>query len=146
MNIGDFLDFVGLHYNETIDRVFDIYGVPDDEFKNKDSNYFVFYYLMLDEYVFNISFSSEDFKIESIFLGLHSSKAVDLLLEKFGIDEPKASFIGGNMDEIIDVFGIPNEQGKNFISYISDKMEVEFFFPFDERSLCSRIKVKWFYK
>lgn len=145
MNIQDFYHFSGLHFGEGIDHVLDIFGPPDDEFKHKDRNYFVLYYKMLDEYALNISFSSRTYIIESIFLGLHSYKAADSLLKKFHIHEPKALYIGSSMDEIIDTFGIPDEQRRNFILYKAHNMEVEFFFPVDERSFCSRIKVKWFY-
>ncbi len=145
MNIKDFYRFTGVQYGDTIDQVFDIFGVPNDEYKNPDNSYFVFYYEMCDEYALNISFNAENFKIESVFLGLHSYRAVRFLLDKFKITEPKASFIGNSMDEIIDVFGLPDEWHRNFIAYRQQDLEVEFYCPRDEKSLCRRIKVKWFY-
>jgi hypothetical protein len=145
MKIKDFYSFAGLNFGETVDQVFDLFGIPDDEYKNPDNSYFVFYYMMNNEFALNISFSSTTFKIESIFLGLHSWRAVRNLLEKYRIDEPKACFIGKSMDEVIDLFGIPDKRMKNYITYTKKKIEVEFYYPGDERSYCRRIKVRWFY-
>lgn len=143
--IEDFFSFSGLKYGDTIDQIFDLFGAPDDEYNNPDNRYVVFYYDMNDEFAINISFSSIDFKVESVFLGLHSKRAVKKLLEKFKIDEPKAAFIGNTVDEIYDYFGLPDQKRKNFIAYTEKNIEVEFYCPYDERSICRRIKVKWFY-
>jgi hypothetical protein len=145
MKIEKFFSFTGLHYGDTIDQIIDLFGIPDDEYKNPHNSYTVFYYKMYNDDILSISFSNADFKVESIFLGLHSSRPVKHLLEKFRIVENKASFIGNTMDQIIDYFGIPDEQHREFISYSSQKLEVEFYCPYDEKSLCTRIKVKWYY-
>lgn len=145
MKIEEFFNFAGLKYGNTTDNVFDIFGPPDDTYSNPENSYVVFYYKCRDEFTLNISFSKDNFRIESIFLGLHSKRTVTLILEKFGIYEPKACFIGNRLDEIIDYFGVPEEQNRNFVSYIIPKMEVEFYCPGDEKDICTRIKVKWFY-
>ncbi len=145
MNINEFFHFSGIHYGDTIDQVLDLLGAPDDQYKNSDNSYFVLYYESLGEFALNISLSSSTFKVESIFLGLHSQRAVNELMKKFNIHEPKASFIGKTMDEIIDCFGIPNEKKKTFISYSEKNIEVEFYYPRNEKLQCKRIKVKWFY-
>jgi hypothetical protein len=142
--LSDFFEFAGLSYGNTVDQVFDVYGVPDDEYRNEENSYFVFYYEMYDEYSLNISFSTHTFKIESIFLGLHSFRAVKALLLKCNVEEPKSGFLGSNMDEIIDCFGTPHDWHQNYISYRMKNLEVEFWCPIDERYICRRIKVKWF--
>ncbi len=146
MNIEEFFSFTGLNYGDTTDNIFDSFGAPDDTYSNPDNSYTVFYFKYQDEFTLNISFSNESQKIESIFLGLHSKKAVTLILEKYGIYEPKACFIGNTLDEIIDYFGLPSEQNRNFVTYNYKKIEVEFYCPDERKAICTRIKVKWFYK
>ena len=100
---------------------------------------------MFDELALNISFNADNFWIESVFVGLYSYRGVRFRVDKFGIDDPKASFVGNSMDEIIDVFGVPDEWYRNFLAYKCNAIEVEFYCSRDEKSMCKRIKVKWFY-
>jgi hypothetical protein len=143
--IIDFQNFISLSYGDTVDQVFDVFGVPHEEYRNDENTYFVFYYRQNSEIVLSISFSVHSFRIESVFLGLNSIKRVRSFLSKHEITECQTSFIGHSLDEIYDYFGVPDDIAKNYISYKMHHMEVEFYCPTDERSLCKRIKVKWFY-
>jgi len=52
---------------------------------------------------------------------------------------------GNTIDNVFDLFGLPDEKEATFVSFSRKKIEVEFYYPYDEKMQCKRIKVKWFY-
>ena len=145
MTISDFSNFLGLTYGDTIDKAIAIFGEQHDSYNNPENHYQVYYYRFRSEDTLSISFSRESRKIESVFLGQRRASAVWDMIDTLKIDDLKAGFIDKHIDEIIDHFGVPDEENPDSYIYRDSRMEVEFLCPENNDFFCQSINIVWFY-
>lgn len=143
--IIEFLNFGGLKYGDTIDKVRQIYGSPSFIYSNPLNDIIYYYYQFMSENVLVFTFTIDTLEIQSITFGHHTRLNALRFLQKHAIIEPKAEYLGMSMFEIIDVMGIPSLKLYDEIVYQSPRLEVSFRFPDGEYSLCNRIFIRWFF-
>ena len=146
MRIHEFSSFLGLEHGDTIDKAIELFGNPDDEYRNEDNHYCVMYYKYHDEDIISISYNKENNIIESIYLGQRSPSKVWDWMESHQIDDEKVSLLVKHIDEIIDIFGIPDTEETNNFIYKTGNIEIDFNCPEDNDFFCRRIFLNWFYK
>jgi hypothetical protein len=145
MKLDNFKSFLGIEYGNSIDKAIELFGKPDDEYRNDDNHYGVYYYKNKDEDILSISFNKENNIIESMYLGQHKAENVWSWLEMHQINDEKASLLDKHIDEIIDMFGVPSEEEINDFIYVSENMEIDFHCPEESDFSCQRIFLNWYF-
>lgn len=146
MHIEDFTEFVGLKYGDSAEKIVDIFGKPHDIYYNDQNTYRIYYYNYMGEDVLSISFNKDQKVVESIYLGQRRISSVIDMLESKKIDDSKVGFMDKHIDDIIDHFGVPDEEHGDTYTFKTPKLEVEFICPEENDYFCQRINVIWFYK
>ncbi|PLW93180.1 MAG: hypothetical protein C0592_06920 [Marinilabiliales bacterium] len=145
MKLDNFKSFLGISYGDTIDKAIEVFGNPNDEYRNEENHYCVYYYHFEKDDVLSISYNKENNLIESMFLGQRHTQSTLGWLRMKQIEDEKSSFLGLHIDEIIDVLGVPTEEEVNDFVYKGDKIEIDFNCPEENDFFCQRILLNWYF-
>ncbi|MCX7697678.1 MAG: hypothetical protein N2Z72_08315 [Bacteroidales bacterium] len=144
MRLRDFDRFLGLVQGDRVTEVEKYIGFPDSVYDNPENHFFVYYYQYYNIDILSISFDRETEKVETIFLG--NDKRVRYTfewLDAYRIDDPKTNLLDKHIDEIIDIFGRPDEEEEDDFIYITPDFKVVFYCPAKKDFYCQKILLYW---